>query len=131
MKRRRGSKSDYLVVSDRSSFVFPASEMVTQWDGLLVHTSEVEERNPQEFVRARRDPEALSDVRPRVSAAEYCPLRYTSVSGQATLVDNWPYGSIAAMSYGPQGIIFSPGIATSAADPNGMSIECTFQIYPD
>ncbi len=130
MKRRRGSKSDYLVVSDRSGFVFPASEMVTQWDGLLVHTSEVEERNPQEFVRAKRDPEALTDVRPRASAAQYCPLRYTQVSG-AVLTDNWPYGSIAAMSYGPNGIIFNPQIAASAADPNGMEIGCTFQVYPD
>lgn len=131
MKRRRGSKHDYLVESDRSGFVFPASEMVTQWDGLLVHRSEVEDRNPQEFVRARRDPEPLLDVRPAISQeGTYCPVRYTQVSG-AGLIDNWPYGSIAAMSYGPQGIIFNPGIGTSAADSNGMSIGCTFQVYPD
>ncbi|MGI9405305.1 MAG: hypothetical protein ACR2O4_02945 [Hyphomicrobiaceae bacterium] len=95
--------------------MFPASEMVTQWDGLLVHKSEVEERNPQEFVRAKRDPEALTDVRPRAPSADYCPVRYTKVSGQSALVDNWPYGSIAAMSYGPQGVIFRPGIASPAA----------------
>lgn len=130
MRRRRGSKHDYLVVSDRSGFVYPASEMVTQWDGLLVHRSEVEERNPQEFVRARKDPEPLTDVRPRGDTGQYCPVRYTQVSG-GTLIDNWPPGSIAAMSHGPNGSIFNPGIATSAADPNGMAVGCTFQVYPD
>ena len=130
MKRRRGSKHDYLAVSDRSGFVYPASEMVTQWDGLLVHRSEVEERNPQEFVRARRDPEPLTDVRPRASAAQYCPLRYTAVNapiGQAkigtskigtTLIDNWPPGSIGSSQFG------SLAIGT-------MSVGCTFQVYPD
>lgn len=96
--------------------------MVTQWDDLLVHKSEVEERNPQEFVRAKKDPEALTDVRPRPPAAPFCPVRYRSVGGQ--LIDQWPPGSIAAMSYGPDGIVFRPGIGT-------MSIGCTFQIYPD
>lgn len=123
MKRRRGSKHDYLIRSDRSGFVFPASEMVTQWDGLLVHRSEVEERNPQEFVRARKDPEALTDVRPTESqAGTFCPVRYRSVGG--TLIDQWPPGSISAGLYGPTGSIFRPGIGT-------MSVGCTLQVYPD
>lgn len=143
MKRRKGSRQTYLARSDRSGFVFPATEMVTQWDGQFVHKSECEERNPQEFVRAKKDPEALYDVRVRPPLAQYCPLRYyqigapigTAIIGTSkigtTLRDNWPPGSIAGMSYGPNGVIFSPGIAASAADPNGMSIECTFQVYPD
>lgn len=131
MKRRRGSKHDYLIRSDRSGFVFPASEMVTQWDGLLVHKSEVEERNPQEFVRARRDPEALTDVRPRASQeGTYCPLKYTQVGAAigtakigtakigTTLVDNWPPGSIGNSQFG------SLAIGT-------MSVGCTLQVYPD
>ena len=129
MKRRRGSKSDYLAVSDRSGFTFPASEMVVQWDGLFVHKSEVEDRNPQEFVRARKDPEPLKDVRPRNPSAKYCPVRYRVVAG--SLIDQWPPGSFAAESYGPNGVIYSPGIAASADDPNGMEIGCTFQVYPD
>lgn len=118
MKRRRGSKHDYLIVSDRSGFTFPASEMVTQWDGLLVHKSEVEERNPQEFVRARRDPEPLTDVRPRASqAGTYCPVKYRQVPGSG-LVDNWPPGSLGDAQFG------SLAIGT-------MSVGCTLQVYPD
>lgn len=117
MKRRRGSKHDYLVVSDRSTFVFPASEMVTQWDGLLVHRSEVEERNPQEFVRARRDPEPLTDVRPQVPSEPYCPIRYTQSDNGASLLDNWPPGSIGAAQF-------------SSLSIGTMSVGCTLQVYP-
>lgn len=116
MKRRRGSRGDYLIQSDRSGFVYPASEMVTQWDGLLVHRSEVEERNPQEFVRARKDPEALTDVRPKPAAPKPCPLRYV-VRGYG-LVD---IGRDFPSAY--------PAIATASGD-TGMSVECTFQVAP-
>lgn len=123
MKRRRGSRHDYLAVSDRSGFTFPASEMVTQWDGQFVHKTEVEDRNPQEFVRARRDPEPLMTVRPQNPSEPYCPVKYRRIPGGG-LFDNWPPGSLGASQ-------FRFAIAASAADPNGMSIGCTFQVYPD
>lgn len=117
MKRRRGSRHDYLIVSDRSSFVFPASEMVTQWDGLLVHRSEVEERNPQEFVRARRDPEALSDVRVRVSATPYCGIRYVARG----------YGIVDIGRDFP-GVY--EAIATASGD-QGVEVSCNLQVAPN
>lgn len=52
------------MVSDRSGFVFPASEIVRQWDGLLVHESEEEPRHPQEFVRGVVDDYAVRNPRP-------------------------------------------------------------------
>jgi hypothetical protein len=52
------------MVSDRSGLVFPASEIVRQWDGLLVHKSEEEPRHPQEFVRGVVDDYAVRNPRP-------------------------------------------------------------------
>ena len=36
-----------LAVSDRSGMVFPYTEMVKEWNGSLVHTSEFEPKHPQ------------------------------------------------------------------------------------
>lgn len=53
------------MVSDRSGFVFPANEIVRQWDGLLVHKDEEEPRHPQEFIRGVVDDYAVRNPRPR------------------------------------------------------------------
>ena len=58
--RGRYSKS----VSDRSGMVFPYDEMVKEWNGALVHTSEFEPKQPQ--IRTRRvvaDAIALQNTR--------------------------------------------------------------------
>ena len=52
------------MVSDRSGLVFPANEIVRQWDGLLVHKDEEEPRHPQEFVRGVVDDYAVRNPRP-------------------------------------------------------------------
>lgn len=56
--------SEHKMVSDRSGFVFPAGEIVRQWDGLLVHKDEEEPRHPQEFVRGVVDDYAVRNPRP-------------------------------------------------------------------
>ncbi len=41
----RGKRS--LAISDRSGQAFPYSEMVKEWNGSTVHTSEFEAKHPQ------------------------------------------------------------------------------------
>lgn len=53
------------MISDRSGFRYPASEIVRQWDGLLVARREEEPRHPQEFVRGVVDDYAVRNPRPR------------------------------------------------------------------
>ena len=42
-----------------SGFKFPISEAVKNWNGLLVHRSFVDKRNPQDFVKAVPESMAL------------------------------------------------------------------------
>ena len=52
-------------ISDRSGQEFPYSEMVIEWNGARVHTSEFEKKHPQlEPKSAVADPEALYEPRP-------------------------------------------------------------------
>ena len=45
MPYARGKKS--LAISDRSAQQFPYLEMVKEWNGSIVHTSEFEAKHPQ------------------------------------------------------------------------------------
>ena len=55
-----------LAISDRSGLAFPWREMVTEWNGAFVHTSEYERKQPQlepkPFVA---DPQGLEKARPQ------------------------------------------------------------------
>ena len=52
-------------ISDRSGMAFPYQEMVTEWDGSFVHTSEFEAKQPQiQPTRFTGDPQGLSNARP-------------------------------------------------------------------
>ncbi len=51
-------------ISDRSGMAFPYSEMVKEWNGMLVHISEYESKQPQLDVEGKgSDPQALQDAR--------------------------------------------------------------------
>jgi len=53
-------------ISDRSGFAFPYQEMVVEWTGARVHTSEFEPKSPQVSPRPHgSDPQALEHARPR------------------------------------------------------------------
>ena len=55
-----------LAISDRSGMAFPYSEMVREWNGFLVHTSEYEPKLPQlEPKPVGSDPQALYNPRPQ------------------------------------------------------------------
>ena len=53
-------------ISDRSGLEFPYVEMVKEWNGMLVHTSEYEPKQPQlEPKPVGSDPQALYNPRPQ------------------------------------------------------------------
>ena len=55
-----------LAISDRSGMAFPYDEMVREWNGSLVHTSEFEAKQPQlEPKPVGSDPQALYNPRPQ------------------------------------------------------------------
>ena len=55
-----------LAISDRSGMAFPYSEMVREWNGFLVHTSEYEPKQPQlEPKPIGSDAQALYNPRPQ------------------------------------------------------------------
>ena len=52
-------------ISDRSGMAFPYNEMVKEWNGSFVHTSEFEAKHPQLEPRPHKaDAQALQDARP-------------------------------------------------------------------
>ena len=81
-----------LMVSDRSGLTFPYNEMVREWNGAWVHTSEFEPKQPQLQPKpTSADPQALQHARPsRValptpSALDTVPF---STDGTTTLTVN-------------------------------------------
>ena len=71
-------------ISDRSGLRFPYDEMVREWNGSLVHTSEYEPKQPQlEPKPVGSDPQALYNPRPQ-------PASKTSL----ILLDDNPFESI-------------------------------------
>lgn len=129
MRRPRGWKrGDWLLVDDESGFVIRHSDAAKRWDGALVARSQNEERNPQEFVKARRDPAPLRDVRPQAEVSGYCPSPFRVVGDMVIDYLVGPGGRLLAEQ-------FSFAIATSQASadipPVAMSVGCTFIVYPD
>ena len=73
-----------LAISDRSGMAFPYTEMVREWNGSLVHTSEYEPKQPQlEPKPVGSDPQALYNPRPK-------PASKTSL----ILLGNNPFTSV-------------------------------------
>jgi hypothetical protein len=79
-------------ISDRSGLEFPYNEMVFEWNGSLVHTSEFEKKQPQLDLTYFTDAESLQDARPQanLSATGGVPnqitLIYPSTSGAVSNV---------------------------------------------
>ena len=73
-------------ISDRSGQAFPYLEMVKEWNGSWVHTSEFEAKQPQLDPKPHMaDPQALWNARPQGAAPvtvyldpQYWPGQFTS-----------------------------------------------------
>lgn len=74
MMQRRGGQNgvngpeqrigDSRAVCDSSGFMCWHSELVLQWDGMLVLPQFLDKRNPQDFVRATPDNQRVDKPRP-------------------------------------------------------------------
>ena len=57
-------------ISDRSGLAFPYNEMVKEWNGSTVHTSEFESKHPQLAPRYHpTDPQSLQNAKPQIITA--------------------------------------------------------------
>ena len=57
-------------ISDRSGLAFPYNEMVKEWNGSTVHTSEFEQKHPQLDPRYHpTDPQSLQNAKPQIISA--------------------------------------------------------------
>lgn len=65
--RERYSPGDWNVIDQQSGFRKKASEVRRQWDGLIVDKDHWESRHPQDFVRAKRDRQAVHNPRPELT----------------------------------------------------------------
>ena len=75
-------------ISDRSGMEFPYTEMVKEWNGMLVHISEFESKHPQLNARAHAgDPQGLINARPD-----------RTENAVATILKPNPFETIAASS---------------------------------
>ena len=94
-------------ISDRSGMEFPYNEMVKEWNGMLVHTSEFESKHPQLEPKAfSGDPQGLVNTRP--ARAE---------NDVAQLLPHDPFTTYAASS----------GIINVYAPEHGLTNESTYR----
>jgi hypothetical protein len=112
-------------ISDRSGLKFPYDEMVREWNGSLVHTSEYEPKQPQlEPKPVGSDPQALYNPRPQPASKTSLILLdsnpfTTVISGATTFVNVFSEnhqraaGSVVRFRGAPQVTSAGPG----GADP--------------
>ena len=91
----------HLVVDDESGLTYYDDEVRKVWDGSIRHKSQFETRHPQEFVKAKKDPFPLKEVRPDVTMET--PANFVGVFVENTTV---PVPS------GPASHLFDPGVGT-------------------
>jgi hypothetical protein len=62
--RERLVHGDWNAICDRCGFKFKASELKKTWDNLYVCEKDWELRHPQDFLKSRRDDQAVPWTRP-------------------------------------------------------------------
>tara|TARA_B100001063_G_scaffold241768_1_gene269232 strand:- start:329 stop:820 length:492 start_codon:yes stop_codon:yes gene_type:complete len=82
-------------ISDRSGLEFPYTEMVKEWNGMFVHTSEYEPKQPQLDPKPKgSDPQGLLNARParaETAVPRLLPLNpFTLTSGSQVIKVNEP-----------------------------------------
>ena len=82
-------------ISDRSGLEFPYVEMVKEWNGMFVHTSEYEEKQPQLSPKPKgSDPQGLLNARPartETAVPRLLPLNaFTTTSSSQIIKVNEP-----------------------------------------
>ena len=125
-------------ISDRSGLKFPYDEMVREWNGSLVHTSEYEPKQPQlEPKPVGSDPQALYNPRPQPASKTSLTLLdsnpfTTVISGGTTFVNVFSEdhqraaGSVVRFRGAPQVTSAGPG----GADPADLRNLQAFATIP-
>ena len=90
-----------LAISDRSGLRFPYSEMVREWNGSLVHTSEYESKQPQLTpAPVGSDPQALWNPRPqRASVVSLILLKNNPFEIIVNSVDGNTYVNVYSLDH--------------------------------
>lgn len=78
MAENRYIPGEHWVTDDITGFRIRASDAVKQWNGLVVHKDYAERRHPQDSVRAKAEPIAVTDPRPPPPARFIGPLVVTT-----------------------------------------------------
>jgi hypothetical protein len=137
MGRYASGKYAY-AISDRSGLRFPYDEMVREWNGSLVHTSEYEPKQPQlEPKPVGSDPQALYNPRPQPASKTSLILLdsnpfTTVISGGTTFVNVFSEnhqraaGSVVRFRGAPQVISAGPG----GSDPADLRNLQSFATIP-
>ena len=77
-------------ISDRSGLEFPYREMVKEWNGMFVHTSEYEEKQPQLSPKPKgSDPQGLLNARPartETAVPRLLPLNAFTITNASQIV---------------------------------------------
>ena len=81
-------------ISDRSGLEFPYNEMVFEWNGSLVHTSEFEKKQPQLDLTYFTDAQSLQDARPQANLSAT-----GGVPGQIELIFPATSGNVLACGF--------------------------------
>lgn len=110
-RRNRFRIGDWLVEDEESGKVYYRSQIKERWDGALVSRKSWETRQPQEFVEALSDPQALTDIRPAETVAVAANVEPIFIGAT-----NIPTPT------GPASHLFRPGIGE-------MAIGLTFRVY--
>ena len=97
--RNRHRVGFYLVQDDESGFVMYNDEVARIWNGTYRRIDQYESRQPQEFVKARKDPKALVVVRPEDTLALPTTAELPEVGESGVTTPT-----------GPASHLFNPGI---------------------
>ena len=77
-------------ISDRSGLEFPYTEMVKEWNGMLVHSSEFEPKQPQLDPKPKgSDPQGLLNARPartETSVPRLLPLNPFTITNASQII---------------------------------------------
>ena len=79
--RNRHRPGTHLTRDEETDFVHYSDEMVTRWDGLIVHYKNTESRHPQDFVRVIAENKRIYPISPE-------PLAVFTTAEQSPFIGN-------------------------------------------
>ena len=97
--RNRHRVGRHLMQDDESGMIGYDDEMVRIWNGTYRRIDQYESRQPQEFVKARKDPKALTVVRPEDTLALPTTAELAEIGESGVTTPT-----------GPASHLFNPGI---------------------